>query len=96
MAFFGQKNTNLAIFMAKSRHTGKIQLDVTYMYITTPHNAQKTLKNLHFEFPRGSLLFSWHCGGCTIGALGCLQVSRGTNWGPVGYEKTSYAHIVFQ
>ena len=61
MAFFGQKTTDLAIFMAKSRHSGKIQPDITYMYITAQFQAQKTLKSLHFEFPRGSLLFSWHC-----------------------------------
>ena len=34
--------------------------------------------------------------GYTIGALGCLQVPRGTNWGPMGYEKISYVHIVFK
>ena len=61
MAIFGQKTPILAIFMAQSRHTGIIQLDITYMNITTPFHAQKTLRNLVFEFPRGSLLFSWHC-----------------------------------
>ena len=61
MAFFGQKTTDLAIFMAKSRHIGGIQLDITYMYTSTLLNAQKTQRNLHFEFPRGTLLFSWHC-----------------------------------
>ena len=55
--------------MAKSRHTGKIQLDITYMNITTPFHAQKTLRNLHFEFPRGSLLFSWHCAPLACPAL---------------------------
>ena len=63
LAIFGQKTPILAIFMAKSRHTGKIQLDITYTNITIPFHAQKTLRNLHFEFPRGSVLFSWHCGG---------------------------------
>ena len=58
MTFFGQKTTNLAIFIAKSRHIGKIQHDMTYMYITTPHNAQKTLKIFILNF-RG-VLFSFH------------------------------------
>ena len=61
LAIFGQKTPILAIFMAKSRQTGKIQLDITYMNTSTPFHDQKTLSNLHFEFLRGSLLFSWHC-----------------------------------
>ena len=34
--------------------------------------------------------------GYTVGALGCLQVPRGANWGHVGYEKISDLHKVYK
>ena len=63
MAIFGLKTANLAIFMAKSRQIGEIQVGTTLMYIFSLIHAQKALRNPLFEFPRGSLPFSRHSEG---------------------------------
>ena len=51
-----------------------------------PKNKKVTFYSISVSTPKGY----------TVGALGCLQVPRGTNWGPMGYEKISYVHIVFK